>query len=199
MSQVTSYAIADGSGSSLLAQLNAAFAAVASMNAGASAPATTYSGMLWLDGGVSPPVLRQRNNANTAWIALGPETVAAKTIRGNSGASAAAMGDIDMATLATMLGFASSLADPGYVKLPGGLIVQWGGTGSIAAGGGTTVTFPVAFVTSVYRVVLSPATAANNTAGFSVGARALTLTNFIATNNSGTSGAVVASWIAVGV
>lgn len=200
MAQVTDWDIDGGlGGSAVRAQMNLIFAALASMNSGAAAPSPTFAGMPWLDTGVTPSVLRQRNSANTAWIALGPETVAAKTIRGNSGAGAAAIGDIDMATLATMLGFASSLADPGYVKLPGGLIIQWGGTGSVPAGGGTTVTFPIAFASAVYRVIISPATAANNTSVFSVGARNPTLTNFIATNNSGTSGPVLASWIAVGV
>lgn len=199
MSQASPQSIASGlSGTAFRNQANAILAAHYSSNSGATAPSPTVAGMAWLDTGVSPAVFRLRNAANTAWIAVSPETAPAKTIRGNSGAAAAAIADIAMTTLATMLGFSSTVADPGWIVLPGGLIVQWGLSASIAAGGSQTVTFPLAFPTACFRVLVSANTVANNTSVFSVGARPPTVSTVIITNNSGTSGPVTASWIAIG-
>ncbi len=54
----------------------------------------------------------------------------------------------------TPAGLASgkSLAITGYMKLPGGLILQWGSFVASAAGY-TTLTYPIAFTTGVYSVV----------------------------------------------
>lgn len=198
MAQSSDFVVDDGSGTLLLSQLNTMLPALASCNSGPTAPSAPVGGMLWLDTGTSPAVLRQRNNANTAWIALGPETVAATTIRGNSSGSAAAIGDISMATLKTMLGWSGSIVGNGWAITPIGLILQWGSTGAIAQGGGTAVTFPLTFPAACLHVIISPATSANNTSAFSVGARTLATTGFTATNNSGTSGSVAASYFAVG-
>ena len=165
MSQVTSLSVANGGGSAVRAALNNELGALFSANSGATAPTATVGGMLWLDTGVSPAVLRVRNNANTAWIALGPETVAATTVRGNSGGSAAAIADITMTTLATMLGFAQVASAAGYVKLPGGIILQW--TSGVTAGGtGISVTWPLTFPTAIWRVVVAANSAASVTATF---------------------------------
>jgi hypothetical protein len=43
--------------------------------------------------------------------------------------------------------FANSKATNGYTKLPNGLILQWGDTGTVAANSTTTVNFPIAFPT----------------------------------------------------
>jgi hypothetical protein len=63
----------------------------------------------------------------------------------------------------TAAGFAGnkSLAANGYYKLPGGLIVQWGTTGSIAGSGTATFTFPIAFPTAVWAVVVTGFTGTN--------------------------------------
>lgn len=196
MSQVSSFTVANAGGAAVRAAINGIVGALQSCSSGATAPTVTVAGMFWFD--TANQIMKVRNNANTAWISLGPETVAAKTVRGNSSGSAGAIGDINMATLATMLGFASSIADPGYITLPSGLIIQWGTSAAIAAGGGQAVTFPLAFPTACFRVLTSPYTSANNTSVFSVGARAVTTSGFTATNNSGTSGSVSASWIALG-
>lgn len=198
MSQVSSWSVANGGGAAVRAAMNGIFGAIQTSSSGPTAPSPTAAGMLWLDTSASPAVLKIRNAANTAWIAGTSETVGAKTVRGNSGASAAAEADISMATLATMLGFASSIGDPGYITLPSGLIIQWGGTSSIAAGGGQAVTFPLAFPTACFRALVSPVTNANNTSVFSVGARSVSTTGFVVTNNSGTSGPLSASWLALG-
>lgn len=196
MTQVTDWDVDNAGGAAVRSQMNGILAALRSCSSGASAPSPTVAGMFWFD--TTALALKVRNNANSAWITLGPETVAATTVRGNSSGGAAAIGDITMATLRTMLGYTLSAGDPGYVILPTGLILQWGASAAISAGGGLTVTLPFAFPTNHWRTLVSPITSASNTSVFSVGARALTLTNFIANNNSGTSGAVSAAYISIG-
>lgn len=44
-----------------------------------------------------------------------------------------------------MSAFAQSKSQSGYIKLPGGVIIQWGKTGSVSASATVTVTFPLAF------------------------------------------------------
>lgn len=83
-----------------------------------------------------------------------------------------------------------SLAASGYYKFPGGLIMQWG-TGSIS--NGSTVTFPTAFASACYNVVIGHA----DTASDSLGAQTLTTTNFAAVKGAGGSSSVY--WQAVGV
>lgn len=60
------YVIADAAGAAFLADLNLALPALASLNSGATAPATTYAYMLWAD--TTSGWLKQRDAANAAWI-----------------------------------------------------------------------------------------------------------------------------------
>lgn len=46
--------------------------------------------------------------------------------------------------------FASSITTPGWQKFPTGLILQWGASGGITAGGSTSVTFPLAFPNNLF-------------------------------------------------
>lgn len=64
------YVIADAAGAAFLADLNLALPALASLNSGATAPATTYAYMLWAD--TTSGWLKQRNAANSAWIHVAP-------------------------------------------------------------------------------------------------------------------------------
>lgn len=70
---------------------NAALEALGTCQAGASAPATTFPGMLWLD--TTNAMLRQRNIANNAWLVLfefaGNVPVLRGTVQLNSGSAAA--------------------------------------------------------------------------------------------------------------
>lgn len=50
-------------------EVNTALQALASCNAGASAPATTYPNQLWAD--TNNNLMKQRNNANNAWVVIG--------------------------------------------------------------------------------------------------------------------------------
>ena len=60
--------LADAAGLALRTDLNAALAALVSLNSGAAEPPTKYAGMLWLDTSVSNGALKMRNQANTAWV-----------------------------------------------------------------------------------------------------------------------------------
>lgn len=51
---------------------SAVFQAIATNNAGATAPTETFPGMWWWDTSTTPPTLRQRNAANSAWVAFEP-------------------------------------------------------------------------------------------------------------------------------
>lgn len=139
MAQTTSQALGAAlSGLSFRNNLNTILAALFSGNSGASAPSPTVGGQFWLDSGVSPPVLRVRNNANTAWLAVNPETIPAATVRGNSSGSAAAEGSIDMATLRTMLGFPTATPGLGEWQPQGpavgvAFVLPAGGTWAYAA------------------------------------------------------------------
>ena len=70
MSQATDYDVANASGASVRADLNTILLAIASLNAGTAAPSTTYANMLWVD--TTNSLLKKRNNANSAWVQLGP-------------------------------------------------------------------------------------------------------------------------------
>lgn len=70
MSQTSSFVIANDAGAAVRARINEIVAVLQSTSAGATAPATTIAGMLWVDTSVSPPVLRRRNATNTGWDAL---------------------------------------------------------------------------------------------------------------------------------
>lgn len=68
MSQST-LTVNDGSGSSVLTQLNAALQALASGSSGTAAPGTTYPFQLWAD--TTNNLWKIRNKANNAWVTLG--------------------------------------------------------------------------------------------------------------------------------
>ncbi|MHB1333379.1 MAG: gp53-like domain-containing protein [Sulfuriferula sp.] len=68
-----------------------------------------------------------------------------------------------MANIATAAGFAASFSSNGYVKFPswlGGWIINWGFfAGNATSGGAVSVTFPLAFTTSMNSLVLGAAAA----------------------------------------
>lgn len=55
-----------------LAFFNAVLQAIATNNSGATAPSETFPGMWWWDTSTTPPTLRQRNAANSAWVVFQP-------------------------------------------------------------------------------------------------------------------------------
>lgn len=129
--------------------LNTILAALFSASSGATAPSPTVGGQLWLDTGVSPPVLRMMNTANTGWIPVSPETIPANTLRGNPTGAAAAVGGVTMAQLRQMQGYGQILANNGYFQLfSGGPMIQWLATGAAGSGSNGSVAFPVSFPTA---------------------------------------------------
>lgn len=62
----TDFNVANASGAAVRADINAHLDAVASLSSGATAPATTFPNQWWLD--TSTNILKQRDNANTAWV-----------------------------------------------------------------------------------------------------------------------------------
>jgi len=62
------YNIANQTGLEFRADLNNVLSAVVTQNSGTTEPGVTFPGMLWLDTSTSPPILKQRNQANDAWV-----------------------------------------------------------------------------------------------------------------------------------
>ena len=104
MAQVTTLTLPNSGGSVFRANANNMLAALFSGNSGPTAPSPTVGGMEWVDTGVTPPVRRVRNIANTAWIAEMPETIPALTLWGNSSGSAAAPAALDATTSRATIG-----------------------------------------------------------------------------------------------
>lgn len=69
--------------------------------------------------------------------------------------SADALAGTDATRAVTSAGLASAklLAANGYMKLPGGLIIQWGAISCPGVGGITTITLPIAFPSAFFSVV----------------------------------------------
>lgn len=79
-----------------------------------------------------------------------------------------------------------SLAASGYQKLPGGLVLQWGVTSSVANGAGRTATFPIAFPTAAFAGFVM-GTVGGGTAEANHVVTALSTTTLTFTNNSTTT------------
>ena len=96
-----------------------------------------------------------------------------------------------------------SLSSNGYQKLPSGLIVQWGGAGSDAAGDGVQErTFPIPFSTACLRVIACDgAVSDTGSVAHIVSVREFTQTSFkyLVTNLNGVLTTSVIHWIALGV
>lgn len=100
-------------------------------------------------------------------------------------------------TLKTNPQFAALLGSNGWQKLPSGLIIQWGSIGGVPAGGGSNVTFLLAFP----NAVLNTSATIQNSGGVS-GAMAagtgLQSTNGMTVFNNGNTGATAVMWMAIG-
>lgn len=72
------YDVANGSGAAVRADLNLLVQAVATLNSGAAAPSVTFGNMFWFD--TTNHVLKQRNEANSAWNIFYEEGVFTPTI-----------------------------------------------------------------------------------------------------------------------
>ena len=63
------YSIANESGAAFRADVNLGYTAIASLNAGTTAPSPTFAQMFWAD--TANGLLKQRNQANSAWVTKG--------------------------------------------------------------------------------------------------------------------------------
>ena len=68
--------------------------------------------------------------------------------------AASATSTTQLATTAFAFGTLSNAAN-GYMKLPNGMILQWGTTASLTQDSSTVITYPIAFPTSVYNVQIN--------------------------------------------
>jgi hypothetical protein len=93
--------------------------------------------------------------------------------------------------------FPKLFADPGYQKLPSGLIFQWGFTGVVPSGStGLAVTFPIAFPTVAASISTNFGNNAAPNAAIPSNIVTLTTTGFTITQQSG--GGAQFLWFAVG-
>lgn len=109
---------------------------------------------------------------------------------------------ITPATLAAAFqGGNQSLAANGYQKLPGGLILQWGSITIVA--GGSTITLPVAFNNTNYRLCALPYSASGtgfggNLTEINQSSRTATQFQLRGFDSTGVGAAVTAQWFAIG-
>ena len=134
------------------------------------------------------------------WVLQNPATGVASGTSFASNAEAQAFAvttkAISPSTLAAAFQSANqSLAASGYQKLPGGLIVQWGITGSLTSGTSNTITLPITFPTKNACVVYLPTTQ-NASGASSPSASSLTTTNFSLWANQLVASAY--NWLAIG-
>lgn len=80
----------------------------------------------------------------------------------------------------------AGFSNPGYVKLPGGFIIQWGITSGVASQAAVLVTFPIAFPNACLSASITPFSSVGNfTAGAALNANPTTTTMSI--SNQGTT------------
>lgn len=99
-------------------------------------------------------------------------------------------------TTSSFTGSNQSLGSSGYQKLPGGLIVQWGSTPATPVQSTSAVTFPLAFPTAAYSVVLGEKLPTPSNA-LPTAVDSLTVTGFTHLNPN-TIGAIGSFYIAIG-
>lgn len=93
-----------------------------------------------------------------------------------------------------------SKARPGYFKLPGGTIVQWGAASNITANGNTQITFPVAFP-NAFLIGNATAVSGNASASGVVVSLAAVLSTgmtLLTKNHPGNGNDINVHWLAIG-
>jgi hypothetical protein len=107
------------------------------------------------------PAAAQRANCYLAFDVNG-QPIAAAGALGTSAVTSWVAGNLLSLTSAAGgqaalgLGAGSTIAAAGTYALPGGLIVKWGTSGSIASAGNAVQTFATAFPTAFFGAVLTP-------------------------------------------
>ena len=134
--------IDNASGAAVRADLNNALQALASVSAGSSEPGTKYSYQIWLDTSASTtePTIKQRNQANNAWITIGKIDTAGNLLLAGTGAvdiPAGTTGQRPGSPTSGMIRFNST--DSAYEGYDGSTWAALGGGG--ATGGGSDQCF----------------------------------------------------------
>lgn len=143
----------------------------------------------------------------TELVPIASETIAGKAeIADNTEARAFAADDRMMTPLKThqaLKGSNQLLAETGYQKLPGGLVIQWGKTASIDDNTTTVISFPFVF-TSAFNVSVtadrfnSGGTNPGGSDSQSLAVKDLTTSGFTLQKNNSTGGNSPVFWQAIG-
>lgn len=91
---------------------------------------------------------------------------------------------------------ASSFLLPGYVKLPGGVVLQWGFV-SLSDGGSSAITFPLTFPNACRSVQMTISAASASNRGIGI-ASSVTASGFTARLYNGASNTADLYWFAIG-
>jgi hypothetical protein len=92
--------------------------------------------------------------------------------------------------------FTKSLTANGYQKLPGGLTIQWGTSGSVSANTPITITLPIAFTSVFASVVVNAKSNASGSQEANITSYQNDLSTFTINNRTQTTQTF--SWIAIG-
>ncbi|MBS9720164.1 hypothetical protein JYU29_05620 [Tianweitania sp. BSSL-BM11] len=111
-----------------------------------AALATAVQGKL----SASPGSVKTANLDDGAVTLAKQASVATASFLGRAAAGNGVQEVLSVAQAVALLGFTQSLNANGYLKLPGGLMIQWGKTAAI---GDASVTFPAVFPNACYAVV----------------------------------------------
>lgn len=191
---ITDLAVADGgTGSGTASGARSNLGAAAS---GANSDITSLSGLTTAlsvaQGGTGAATLTANN------VLLGNGTSAVQAVAPSTSGNVLASNGTTWASsaLSSLSAFDKSLSANGYQKLPGGLTIQWGTSGSISGFGSGTVTLPTAFASTFASVVITAKSNASGQSEANVNAAQIDLSSF--TINNRTSVTQTFSWIAIG-
>lgn len=92
----------------------------------------------------------------------------------------------------------SSLGSSGYIDLPGGLIYQWGQSGSLAVNASATITLPIAFPNAIFQVLATPFVVHGTEAGQAASANTLSNSQITVSNTGSGAAACPIMWFAIG-
>lgn len=91
--------------------------------------------------------------------------------------------------------FANNTASPGYQKLPGGMVIQWG-TAAVPVAGSVVATYPLTFTRGVFQLICPLDSSSTNNYRIAV---ATSTTGSITINSTNTQNVTGVMWMAVGV
>lgn len=139
MSQSTdAYTVANGSGATVRAAINADLQALNSNNGGSSAPASPVAGMWWVDTGTG--LVKQRDSTNASWITRfklngDAEVAVASASTCDIGSDGAACVEITGTVTITSLGTSAPTGSRKFIRFAGALTLTYDGIALILPGG----------------------------------------------------------------